>query len=646
MSKANLPAANDTSEVSIDELFAVPPSVDIPIMAPLVEALPYGQLPWQKFESLCAHLLKESNELRVRQAFRYGRGGQGQAGIDIIATSKDGAQLTVAQCKRYQSFSKSQLSDWVQEFLVGKWAKRCQKYILCVATAVDDAKITDAWIDLFEQCQKVGIEAELWDADEIDKRLREFPGIVTQFFSRGHAEKFCSGTRGNDAFPARFRTRFECLESSSLTLENETISIYFNLPNAQSPSFGAIFNFARTDLSGISFSIPGDLLVQWLQWRFWAPADSKSRPYAIASTWAPGKFVLATRSTRLTLTQEEVEHLDWMFTKAWPHFLNAAYALETTWRFLRFKRLDHSEANFSIASLNRRDWAAILAFANEHDCSRGDSERHIFDHSQGMLKVYVENQRHGLNPGYHVMLRAFDDGGMTGPFETTLDLGWEPLTDTPSTPTKVGPNDAWDAEYSHEWLLEKLCPWVEEWVTSQRTRRRPTQTRWFKWLRLHGGRQNNVQQPFKLDVTSNATLPRHGLGTARTPDELSTESSYYQMHFHRYDKVPVRPEMKEAVLMLVRRYLHLAQEGDRGYIASKLHFEEPFLEQRIDDLLADRNMLLSWRVDLELTLRCLKQILRKNLVLDTTELGYATHLLKPLADRVKEDLICQAFSTK
>ncbi|WP_175034611.1 restriction endonuclease [Burkholderia lata] len=634
------------SEVPLDDLFSTPSPIDIPIVAPLVEALPYEQLPWQMFESLCAHLLKDSSELKVCQAIRYGREGQDQAGIDIIATSNDGVRVTVAECKRYRDFSKSQLSDWVKKFLAGKWVNRTQKYVLCVAVAINDTKITDTWIELFQQCQEVGIDAELWDSKEIDRRLRRLPGIVTQFFGRHYAEKFCSDTRGNDAYPSRFRTRYENLYESSLTLENESISISVNLPNAQFPHFGAIFNFARSDLSGISFSVSGDQLVQWLQWRFWAPADAKARPYAQASTWAPGKFVLATRSTRLTLTKEEVEHLDWIFERAWPHFLDAAFKLESSWRFFRFKRLEHSGAVFSIASLSRQDWAAILAFANEHDCSRGDSERHIFDQSQGMLKVYVENRRQGLNGGYHVMLRAFGDGGMTLPWEGSLDLGWEPLTDISSRPMNMGPSDAWDAEFTHDWMLDKLCPWVEEWVTSQRTQNRPVETRWFKWFRSLSGTHGSSQQPFKLDVTSNATLPRHGVGTARTLKELAAEITYYQMHFHQHDKVPVHPEMMEAVLILVRRHLKVVPDGGRGYIASKLHMDKQSLEASLDELLADRRKLVAWSGDLDLALRCLTEIFRKEFSLSPSERDYAIHMLKPLANRVKEDFICYAFSEK
>ncbi|ARK80120.1 hypothetical protein BOC40_06550 [Burkholderia pseudomallei] len=103
-------------------------------------------------------------------------------------------------------------------------------------------------------------------------------------------------------------------------------------------------------------------------------------------------------------------------------------------------------------------------------------------------------------------------------------------------------------------------------------------------------------------------------------------------------------QMIESVLKLVRRHLPLVDDGDRRYIASKLHLDDALLEEGIDDLLADNGKLLSWPGDLDLALRCLVQIFRITSGLTSSELDYATHLLKPLADRVREDLVCNVFA--
>jgi len=133
---------------------------------------------------------------------------------------------------------------------------------------------------------------------------------------------------------------------------------------------------------------------------------------------------------------------------------------------------------------------------------------------------------------------------------------------------------------------------------------------------------------------------------ARTAKELATEIGYYQIHFHRREHVPVHPEMTEAVLSLVLRHLSLARGGDRGYIASKLQLEETSLEQGIDELLGNRSKFVAWPGALELALRCLTQLFKEKAALSPSELSHATHLLKPLAERVREDLVCQAFSSR
>ncbi|NPT61164.1 hypothetical protein [Paraburkholderia elongata] len=254
------------NEVPVDELFSIPRGSNIPVLAPLVETLPYSELHPGTFESLCAHVVDAASELDIQQAFRYGVSGQSQAEADIIAVRKSDGRHVIVQCKRYKVVTPGKIKEWVQAFLKGQWVGTSCKYILCIAANVQKTKQVAAWLEAAAECAKVGIDAELWGADVLDLRLRTMPTTVAQFFSRTHAELFCAGLPA-DAYPSRFRTRFEASFEHQLTLEDESVSISFNLPHERFQNFGAIFNFARADLSGISFAVGGDMLVNWLQWR-------------------------------------------------------------------------------------------------------------------------------------------------------------------------------------------------------------------------------------------------------------------------------------------------------------------------------------------------------------------------------------------
>ncbi|PTB16775.1 hypothetical protein C9I57_31685 [Trinickia symbiotica] len=626
----------DRREISLHDLLSQRSRANVPLLTPLVESLPYETIQWPDFESLCAHILREAPDLKIRQAFRYGVFGQDQDGIDIVATRVDDGKYVVAQCKRWKRITSSSLKKWVREFLQGNRVAGVGKYILCVATILRDTKLLDAWLELENELKVYGIEGELWAADELDQRLRTLPGIVTQFFSPEHAARFCT-KRADDMYPARYRSKFESLFDRQLTLENETVCVCFNLPSERFPHFGGIFNFARSDLTGISFSVGGDLLTHWLQWRAYVPSNSDDRPY-VTKSWTPGRFVLATHSTRVTLNEEEVEHLDWIFYKAWARFLDAADQLERKWRFRRFERHHGEELGFAIGLIRRRDWTMMLEFASEHDYANGSSAQHIFDRSGAMVKVWLDADRHGLKAGYHVMLWAYPEEGLAAQWESSLTLVWRPLQDLNPEALEFGPDHAWDAEYTHHWVFGTLKPWVEDWARRKHAKI-PGRSSWFK-------PEPRVSRPYECELISLAHLPTYTVGSSQTLEHLTREITYYQSHFHARLGSRIPPAMTASVLKLVRRHLADVGEGDRRYIASNFQLMAECLEEDIERLIREQPEYFCRANGLERAFRCLIQIFREKGEIDLAEHDYVAHQLRPIAERVKEDLLCSVFATR
>ncbi|CAG9229892.1 hypothetical protein PSAB6_50281 [Paraburkholderia sabiae] len=95
---SRIDALEERREISVDSLVEEQPSFDVIVDDPPIERLPYGEMPWDRFESLCAQVLNDDRGLRITQAWLYGREGQNQHGIDILAFSEhSGRHVVIAR---------------------------------------------------------------------------------------------------------------------------------------------------------------------------------------------------------------------------------------------------------------------------------------------------------------------------------------------------------------------------------------------------------------------------------------------------------------------------------------------------------------------------------------------------------------------
>ncbi|SDI70756.1 hypothetical protein SAMN04487926_12264 [Paraburkholderia steynii] len=627
-------ARKGSREVHVSELLKFERSERIPLLDPMIDTLPYGDMAWSAFEKLCAHLLKESEDLHILQAFQYGEQGDEQDEIDILARRPGSTSFVMAQCKRVKTISPSLLSGWLAGFRASTSAKRCETYLLCVASRVTKPGVVNQWNQFavaLEQEDK--IHAELWDAAELDQRLRVLPGVVSRFFGVDYARRFCQFELSQDDFPAQFATEDEYLFDDQLTLQNRTVHASISLPSKRYPYCGAILSFARKDLTGISFSVTCKEFVGWMQWRNCAPNEDE-RPYARQPTVSAGKFVLAAGGVRLTLGDEEIEHLDWILRRAWPRFLEASQQLDRTWRFLRFPRFRDTEVGFSVMRASRQTWAHILEFARAFDFANGTTDRHVFDASSGMLKVYTEHPRGDLAEGYHLLLRAVSEPGVTLPWEGDVILVWEPPHGIAQCSERVGPEHMWDAEFTHDWILNVMSKWVHEWL-AKRT--------------VHNTRLRSLfvekQQNFACDLTSLPILSRRNIGAVATVADLRDWVRYYQAYFHCYRGAPIPQKTVCDVLHLVARHLRHADSDGLKFIRMRLHLGDRDLAQDIERLITlSEDAFIERRLNLDSALRCLLIIMEKEPDLPRSELDHASDSLRAVSGRVREDLLCSAFS--
>ena len=98
-----------TIKASKERSNATPPPV-----APYPEFLPLDDpnLPWDRFEAFCEQLISRLHS--VKRAYRYGRRGSPQKGIDIVA-DLDNGEGWAFQCRQWQKFTKTDATKAIQQ---------------------------------------------------------------------------------------------------------------------------------------------------------------------------------------------------------------------------------------------------------------------------------------------------------------------------------------------------------------------------------------------------------------------------------------------------------------------------------------------------------------------------------------------------
>ena len=142
-----------TIKASKERSNATPPPV-----APYPEFLPLDDpnLPWDRFEAFCEELISRLHS--VKRAYRYGRRGSPQKGIDIVADLDNGERWAF-QCRQWQKFTKTDATNAIQ-----KTTYKADRFILMLSrqatSGVRDACDSHpAW--------------DVWDVGDISRKVRE-----------------------------------------------------------------------------------------------------------------------------------------------------------------------------------------------------------------------------------------------------------------------------------------------------------------------------------------------------------------------------------------------------------------------------------------------------------------------------------------
>lgn len=635
---------NEMNEIGLDKLFSKFEQQSDPVIDGKIELLPlHDRLTPDNFERLIARLADPADGMSVR-AFRYGKSGSTQGGIDVMVFDSISRKWDYYEGKRWASIAKGDITSWVNKFLHGPHSADARKFVVC--TTFNVFEVTALALE-WKECAKLlaehEIDGDLWDGTKIHTLLRHRRSIVSELFGNDVADRFCVQELHPPAEPPErtFEAKRIARFDRSLVLQNVSISCDVLMPSDDEMSTGAIFSFARRDLSGISISIPGKELVHWMQWRAHAHAD-ETRSYAVPMIGDASKVVLMANSARLVLNEEEIQHLDWVLHTAWNSFYKTANEQLTHYRCGRFKRLKGSKGPFVLTSVKRVLWRAMLEFAQEHDVAKGNSSWHIFDGASGCLKVYTETATDRFDRGYHAILYAYDTGSIWLPWEASVAIGWEIPTDFGKTAV-ISPRTRWDADFTHDWLLEEFIPEVLRWKGAAQ-QEQPSKPRFW------GKRATQSSQHQTVDISDFASSSAIGLSLRTVPDDfagLSACVGALQSHFHgRRSGVGIEPTLGKAVLTVIDRVLTFAKLPYEGYLRGSLSIpsEEDLVEAVRTRARADTASITSTVMDFRL--RGLLEVMDAAKEVPAGEWRSIAALLQPVLDRYNEDVVYDLFTAE
>ena len=163
----------------------------VPPIVTRAQALPFGELTWPNFERLILRLVRRQKT--VIDCSLYGTIGQAQEGLDILATTVDGAQFYCYQCKKVRKFDDNDIRKVVTKFLAGTWANKTSIFVLCVAIPLENTQQQDEIVKQRKRLKRRAIKFIIWDGASggtLSEQLKCLPELVDDFFGRHWVKQF------------------------------------------------------------------------------------------------------------------------------------------------------------------------------------------------------------------------------------------------------------------------------------------------------------------------------------------------------------------------------------------------------------------------------------------------------------------------
>ncbi|GHA72109.1 hypothetical protein GCM10010372_83740 [Streptomyces tauricus] len=181
---------------SDDRADVIPGSGDVqagsalPMPSPLTATAPLllrtQELSWEALEHLVVALAIRAD--RAVEARPFGRGGQAQDGVDVVASFAS-RSAAVYQAKKYEKFTVSDLRKAVRTYTEGSRPFGARRLVIVTTADVRDTKVDIELARLRGQHHDLVID--LWGRQQLSDMLFALPDLVLRFFGEHTMRVFC-----------------------------------------------------------------------------------------------------------------------------------------------------------------------------------------------------------------------------------------------------------------------------------------------------------------------------------------------------------------------------------------------------------------------------------------------------------------------
>lgn len=162
-----------------------------PPVDPLIQTIDYGELYPDQFETLIQTIIESDPEIEECRRYASKRGYR-QHGIDIYARRKHTGEIITYQCKNTEKLDPGEIDEALEEFVTGIWAGKAKVFVLCTPCKLISPKHEqkrEVWEKRLKE--KENIEFRIWDGEWLNRKLKNRPDIVREFFHPDYVERFC-----------------------------------------------------------------------------------------------------------------------------------------------------------------------------------------------------------------------------------------------------------------------------------------------------------------------------------------------------------------------------------------------------------------------------------------------------------------------
>lgn len=283
-----------------------------------------------------------------------------------------------------------------------------------------------------------------------------------------------------------------------------------------------------------------------------------------------------------------------------------------------------------------------MSYCEAHDFSGANSDECIFDAAPNCLKVFTPHKTKDLDYGHHLIMHAHSEGGIYLRNDN-VTLGWSPLKDIQGVPVESSPRKAWNAEFTHHWLLNNFFPRVMCWANE-----RYANTRTEKYLYFLSRKPKIDFRPLNSYARSAANYDPVGIGyRLATWEEAKTLAALLQSHFtiHAHSTaIPfllVKQALRSCILLIEQ-----SENTNWHYIRGNLgiHQEQDPKTAIYEILRTDLPSRFANIGYLNHSLRCVYDLIRELSDLDSVTLNQLSDNLRPLWERYEEDILFKTYT--